>query len=85
MVPNYDPIAMIQQYTYSESKGLNVDSYTADTIDAATRGSRLSQRIDSPYATNGSADKAWKRDDLNNAPPLEKEKSTEPAKNGALA
>lgn len=76
---------LIQQFTFSESQGLDVNSEVAATIDIATKGSRPTERTSTPYSSNGSAANAFKRPDLDTAPEKEKPKSTEPATGGKLA
>ena len=75
----------MQQFAYSESQGLDVNSEVAATIDIATKGSRPTPRSSTAYSGNGSAANAWKRPDLLEAPAPEKPKSTEPSTNGKLA
>jgi hypothetical protein len=73
--------ALIQYYTFTESQGLNVNDDVKATIDRATDGSRPTPRSETAYSGNGSLSK-FMRPDLDNAPPLEKPKSTEPATQG---
>ena len=85
--PSTSPAALIQQYTYTESQGLDVNSEVAATIDIATKGSRPTPRSSTAYSGNGSAANAWKRPDLDAAPAKEekeKPKSSEPSAKGQL-
>ena len=80
-----DVASLMQQFAYSESQGLDVNSEVAATIDIATKGSRPTPRSATAYSGNGSAANAWKRPDLLEGPAPEKPKSTEPSTSGKLA
>ena len=82
------PASLIQQFTYTESQGLDVNSDVAAVIDNATKASRPTQRSSEAYSGNGSASNAFKRPDLDTQPAKEavseKPKSQEPATRGNL-